>query len=195
VVAVSLGLKFIETPSKHSATIVSKKKLAKPKIPKDSDVKKAPKPVQKLSLKQTPNKKIARPKPKEQSFNIKKPTINENIKSTTSTILSSSSNHSQKLNKDHLSNYLTIIRNRIEENRNYPFLARRQGLEGMVIVIFSLNYNGSLEDIKVKKSSGYKLLDQAALEAIEKATPFPPFPKALKEKTLSLVLPLCFKLK
>lgn len=50
---------------------------------------------------------------------------------------------------------------------NYPLAARRAGYEGKVIVKALIQTDGSAERVEVKKSSGYELLDRAALEAVK----------------------------
>lgn len=50
----------------------------------------------------------------------------------------------------------------------YPMAARRAGYEGKVIVRALIQTDGSAERVEVKKSSGYELLDRAALEAVRK---------------------------
>lgn len=50
----------------------------------------------------------------------------------------------------------------------YPRRARRKGYEGIVILEVLVNENGKVEDLKVFKSSGYKILDKSALSAVQK---------------------------
>lgn len=51
---------------------------------------------------------------------------------------------------------------------DYPVEARRLGQEGRVIIRVLVNSDGAFSRASVKKSSGYSLLDQAALEAVAK---------------------------
>ncbi|MEI6002030.1 energy transducer TonB [Paraburkholderia bengalensis] len=48
----------------------------------------------------------------------------------------------------------------------YPAMSRRRGETGRAIVQFVLSASGRIENIELKKSSGYDRLDQAALDAI-----------------------------
>ena len=107
-----------------------------------------------------------------------------------------SKNRSQSFNAEEiLQVYLNAIRLRIEQNKEYPLWARRRGVEGKAILVFLLKEDGHLANIKIEKSSGYPILDKAALKAVQKAAPFPPFPAKLKKKEITLKLPICFKLK
>lgn len=48
----------------------------------------------------------------------------------------------------------------------YPELARREGWEGLVVLQVMVSSAGEVGEIKVEKSSGYKILDRAAFRAI-----------------------------
>lgn len=50
----------------------------------------------------------------------------------------------------------------------YPFAARRQGIEGSVVLLVLVRADGSCGDVMVKQSSGYSVLDTAALETVRK---------------------------
>ena len=48
----------------------------------------------------------------------------------------------------------------------YPSLARIKGWEGEVVLIASVNIDGSVSKIKTLSTSGYYILDSAAIKAI-----------------------------
>lgn len=52
----------------------------------------------------------------------------------------------------------------------YPWRARMQAHEGTVVVDLFVTKEGAANQIKVAKSSGYKSLDEAAINAVSKAT-------------------------
>ena len=91
--------------------------------------------------------------------------------------------------------YQQLIKQKIEENKRYPLLARNKGIEGKVWVKFEILKNGKVKNIKVVKSSYHQILDKAAIESIKKANPFPPFPEGLKESSLIINICLRFELK
>jgi len=91
--------------------------------------------------------------------------------------------------------YYRVISRRIEEQAVYPEEARQRKEEGLVYLSFVLSKDGHLEEVKVRISSGYERLDRAALESIKKASPFPAFPKQIKEKRLVLNIPISFEIK
>lgn len=50
----------------------------------------------------------------------------------------------------------------------YPAAARRAGYEGAAVIRARIQIDGSADRVEIKKSSGYGILDQAALEAVRK---------------------------
>ena len=53
---------------------------------------------------------------------------------------------------------------------NYPYEAKKKGIEGITVVKMLIDTDGSVMDMKVLKSSGNQLLDEAALDAAKKST-------------------------
>ena len=80
-----------------------------------------------------------------------------------------------------------LIKAAIEKAKTYPFLARKNRIEGTVITGFTINNKGYPEDVKVERSSGSEILDSAAVKIVMKAAPFP-------EVTGEIIVPITFKL-
>jgi TonB family protein len=95
---------------------------------------------------------------------------------------------------DMLSRYRNSIKKLINSHKIYPRIARRKGIEGVVMVSFVILRNGLLKDIRLITSSNYEILDKAALETINNANPFLPFPDSIDKKELWLKLALSFRL-
>jgi len=55
----------------------------------------------------------------------------------------------------------------------YPAEALRKHLEGTVTLQIVVRSNGAVEDVRVKKSSGYEALDNAALDVVKTKWRFP----------------------
>lgn len=71
------------------------------------------------------------------------------------------------------STILTRIYRRIQRAKVYPLQAQKNGWEGVVQVSFQLIESGRLKEVKIVKSSGYPVLDEAALKTLHRAQPFP----------------------
>ena len=61
--------------------------------------------------------------------------------------------------------------------QRYPALARRHHLEGIVLVRLVIQADGSVERVDADDQAP-ALLARSALDAIERASPFPPPPSA-----------------
>lgn len=81
--------------------------------------------------------------------------------------------------------YAVTIRDRIERvgMLNYPDEARRRNLSGSVYIDIVIRPDGSVAEIYIVRSSGYQVLDDAAMRIADFASPFPPFPETMKETT------------
>lgn len=73
--------------------------------------------------------------------------------------------------------YLQRVRKCIESAKFYPRAARRRGMEGIVTVSFNIDGGGNTVDIRIIKSSGFSILDNATREIVLEANPFPKPPK------------------
>jgi periplasmic protein TonB len=81
--------------------------------------------------------------------------------------------------------YLLDWRRRLEAvgNQYYPEASIRYGMYGDLRMLVVIRADGSLEDIQVLTSSGYAVLDEAAIKIVRMAAPYAPFPPELKATT------------
>jgi protein TonB len=68
-------------------------------------------------------------------------------------------------------------------NRYYPEASVRYGLYGSLRLLVVIRKDGTLEDVTVLSSSGYAVLDEAAIKTVRMAAPYAPFPAELKATT------------
>ncbi|MEO1132568.1 MAG: energy transducer TonB [Cyanobacteria bacterium J06639_1] len=54
------------------------------------------------------------------------------------------------------------------------------------VALFSVGRNGELSELRLSRSSGNELVDQAALEAIRQAVPFETLPNAYKGERIDI---------
>lgn len=73
---------------------------------------------------------------------------------------------------------------------SYPLLARRRGWQGEVVLAFRLQSDGRIIDARVARSSGYGVLDRAALDALGKVGRIPQG----AEYGLAMQLPVIYRL-
>jgi len=66
---------------------------------------------------------------------------------------------------------------------NYPQAARDQRIYGSLLLSVSIKSDGSVEKIDIRRSSGHKVLDQAAINIIKLAAPYAPFPPDIAKDT------------
>jgi protein TonB len=83
------------------------------------------------------------------------------------------------------------IRNRKE---NYPRLARVRNWQGTTELKVQIGANGKLEDVHVGHSSGFQVLDAAAIQMVNNAAPLLEVPEALRGRELSVPVSVVFKL-
>jgi periplasmic protein TonB len=90
--------------------------------------------------------------------------------------------------------YLDMVRLKIESRKRYPAIAKARNMQGRVTVRFVLTTDGSVRDVAVITHSPHKVLDQAAMEAVRTAAPFPRPPSTLFDRDLPLELTIVFEL-
>ncbi len=80
--------------------------------------------------------------------------------------------------------YLDSWRRKVEKlgTMNFPQIARTSKATANPVLEVAINADGSLGQIIVRRSSGRKELDQAALSILRLASPFDPFPADLRKK-------------
>jgi TonB family protein len=81
---------------------------------------------------------------------------------------------------------------KIAQAKYYPSLARKRGWEGKPIVEFKLARNGDLLSSAITLNSPYKILNEAALNAVKNAVPYPQIPERLKVDSIRFKLPISF---
>lgn len=79
-------------------------------------------------------------------------------------------------------NYLESWRRKVERigNLNYPEEAKEKRLYGSLVLHVAVRADGSLEGVRVLRSSGHQVLDEAAVRIVELAAPFAPFPDDIR---------------
>lgn len=93
------------------------------------------------------------------------------------------------------SQYITDWQRKIESmgNLNYPAVAKRPGFSSSLTMDVGIKPDGSIYNMRIRKSSGYPALDQAAKRIVRVSAPFPRLPKALLQELDILVITRVWK--
>lgn len=111
----------------------------------------------------------------------------ENSQQQVTALKSVSNNH------DDYQLYKNSVRSKILGNLIFPIIARKKGIEGTVEFYLVFNTRGEITNIEIKKSSGYKILDDAARKSIIDGALYK-FPDGIEPVSISFNLPISFKL-
>jgi protein TonB len=93
-----------------------------------------------------------------------------------------------------LAAYLAEVRAAIERHKYYPSSAQRVGVTGQVVLQFVILPDGRVSDPRILERNGHGALGSAALDALRRASPLPPFPETLTQERLLVKVPISYKL-
>jgi periplasmic protein TonB len=80
----------------------------------------------------------------------------------------------------------------LEKNKRYPSQVRSQRQRMVTRVAFNMDRQGKVTSARVVASSGSSAFDQAALELIQRAQPYPPPPAILPGAEIPVIVPVWF---
>ncbi|MCF6147868.1 MAG: energy transducer TonB [Candidatus Kuenenia sp.] len=90
--------------------------------------------------------------------------------------------------------YQDMVKQRIEDARKYPYWAKKQGMEGIVYLSFTVLSRGSCRNIFITRSSGSKIFDDEAVNTVKRASPFPPIPEEISSSYIRMEVAVVFVL-
>ncbi|HEY2772890.1 MAG TPA: energy transducer TonB [Candidatus Binatia bacterium] len=76
----------------------------------------------------------------------------------------------------------------------YPVLAKRRGLQGHASVRIRIDRSGRVLEASIVRSTGQDLLDQAALDLVRRASPFPAIPPEYPDASFEFDAPVDYGL-
>jgi protein TonB len=81
--------------------------------------------------------------------------------------------------------YVDGWRQKVERigNLNYPGEARSRKIYGSLLLTVAIKADGEVEAVEITRSSGHKILDQAAVRIVRLASPFERFPDNIRRDT------------
>ena len=90
--------------------------------------------------------------------------------------------------------FSTGVWKKIAKAKYYPRIAQNRGWEGKPVIEFQLGKDGNLLGYSIAVASPYEVLNQAASDAVKNASPYPKIPESFKLNSISLKLPISFKM-
>lgn len=90
--------------------------------------------------------------------------------------------------------YAARLAAHLNRHKRYPLAARRRREEGVVELRLLIGRDGTVIQGRVSLP-GPKALSEAALRMLEEAKPLPPFPDAMPQSRIDVVVPISFKLR
>lgn len=82
--------------------------------------------------------------------------------------------------------YLERLKEKIERVWQYPPQAAMRGIYGDLYIRFTIDKKGKLVSMELLRTSGYRMLDDAAMQALKDAQPFWPLPDEWQENSLTV---------
>src|ERR1700744_459712 len=89
----------------------------------------------------------------------------------------------------------TSLVKRLNQFKRYPGDAQSRGVEGVVLLSFSVDRAGHVLSHQIVRSSGHPELDAEVTSMIERAQPLPAFPPSMTDDKLDLTVPIRFSLR
>ena len=87
-------------------------------------------------------------------------------------------------------NYFSRLVAWLDRYKDYPPEVKKRKQQGTVVLAFSIDRAGEVLAARIQTSSGYPLLDRAALAMLDRAAPLPPMP----HERLHLAVPIEYSL-
>lgn len=82
--------------------------------------------------------------------------------------------------------YLERLKEKIERVWHYPPQAAMRGIYGDLYIRFTIDKKGKLLSMELLRTSGYRMLDDAAMQALKDAQPFWPLPDEWQQDSLTV---------
>lgn len=92
-----------------------------------------------------------------------------------------------------VANYPGRVARKLRRALQYPREARRAGVTGQAQVRFTVRANGQATSVRIVRGSGSPVLDRAAAQAVQRASPFAPIPREAGRSSWTFTVPLAFE--
>ena len=96
--------------------------------------------------------------------------------------------------EDAVQSYLGLVFQKLESHKRYPRIAERSGLNGRVVLRFTVRWDGEVLNPEVVEVAGHDSFRQAALQALRRVGQLPNFPDEIRRRELVVEVPITYKL-
>ena len=94
-----------------------------------------------------------------------------------------------------IEHYLGYVFQKLESHKRYPRVAERSGLNGRVVLRFTVRWDGEVLNPEVVEVAGHDSFRQAALQALRRVGQLPQFPDEFRHREVLVVeVPITYKL-
>ena len=96
--------------------------------------------------------------------------------------------------EDAVQAYLGLVFEKLESHKRYPRIAERSGLNGRVVLRFTVRWDGEVVNPEVVEVVGHESFRKAALQALARVGQLPNFPDDIERRELLVEVPITYKL-
>ncbi len=91
--------------------------------------------------------------------------------------------------------YFSLISAYLNRRKTFPVEAKRARQEGIVTVRFTVDRNGNVSNVLIRRGSGHELLDNATLQLLQRVAPLPRMPASMQRDSVTFSLPIDYTLR
>ncbi len=96
--------------------------------------------------------------------------------------------------QDAIQAYLGFVFQSLESHKRYPRIAERGGLNGRVVLRFTVRRDGEVLNPEVAEITGHKSFGDAARQALRRVGQLPPFPSDVRRRELLVEVPITYRI-
>ena len=96
--------------------------------------------------------------------------------------------------QDAIQSYLSYVFQELESHKQYPRVAERSGLNGRVVLRFTVRWDGEVLAPEVVEVAGHDSFRKAALQALRRIGQLPNFPDEIRRRELLVEVPITYQI-
>ena len=93
-----------------------------------------------------------------------------------------------------IQSYLGLVFQKLDSHKRYPRAASRSGLDGRVVLRFTVRRDGEILNPEVVEVVGHDAFREAALQALTLVGHLPPFPDEIRRRELLVEVPISYRI-